>query len=634
MKIMTIHADYIEVEPKQKAIKDAEEAKPEKKRYEEVLVVFSSVEQGDEDASLVAKKTAEEIDKVAKQLKVKNILIYPLVHLTSKPSSPRVALAVLKKTEEEVKAMGYEADHSPFGWYKGYTLKCKGHPLSELSREIKAALDADAGKTAPRAAKAQGAKEEEVVSASLKSEEKMKSRFFILDLEGNLHEIDRFDYGKDGKLEKLAAYETKKVRAYEIEPPHIKLMKEHGLVGYEPGSDPGNFRWHPKGRLMKKILERAITDFCIDYGAMEVETPIMYDFEHPSLRKYLNRFPARQYVVLSDDRKLFLRFAACFGQFLISHDMVMSYKQLPLKMYELTRYSFRREQGGELAGLKRLRAFTMPDMHTLAADMGQAKTEFEKQLEKGLEWNKWLALDELEVAFRAQSAFFNENREWYVSLAKRAGKPVLLELFDERYAYFIAKFEFNFIDAMDKASALTTVQIDVENAETYDISYVDDKGQKQRPLILHASLSGSLERVVYALLEKEAMRIKEGKKGVFPLWLAPTQLRIIPIGEKHLQFAKDLQREAEGRQVRVDVDDSGETLGKKVRGAELEWCPYVAVIGDREMESGKLAVTVRETGEKKEMKFEGLLSEIEKKTEGKPFEPISFGKLTSSRPVI
>ncbi|MFA5076934.1 MAG: threonine--tRNA ligase [Candidatus Micrarchaeia archaeon] len=628
MRIMTVHADYIEVEPKQKAIRDAEDVELEKKRYEEVLVVFTSVEQGDEDVEGVAKNTATEVEKVAKQVKTSNVLIYPLVHLTSKPSAPKVALAVIKKVVELLDGAGYQVESSPFGWYKGYTLKCKGHPLSELSREIKAALAIEAG------VQHAGTQPIQEISASLKSEEKMKSKFHILGLDGKLSEVDAFDYNGHGLLGKFATYETKKVRAYDQEPPHIKLMKEHSLVNYEPGSDPGNFRWLPKGRLIKKLLERAISDYCVGYGAMEVETPIMYDYEHPSLKKYLNRFPARQYVVLSDDKKLFLRFAACFGQFLISHDMVMSYKQLPLKMYELTRYSFRREQAGELAGLKRVRALTMPDMHTMAVSMEQAKKEFENQLEASLSWNEGLGLDELEVGFRAQTDFFNENKEWYVGMAKKVGKPVLLELFQERYAYFITKFEFNFVDAMDKASALSTVQIDVENAETYDISFVDEKGQKQRPLILHASLSGSLERVVYALLEKEAMRMKQGKKANYPLWLAPTQVRLVPIGEKHLAFAIELQKKAAGRRVRVDVDDSGETLGKKIRNAEMEWCPYVAVIGDKEMESGKIAVSVRESGGKKEMGFEELLSEIEKRTEGTPFEPISFGKTVGARPAI
>jgi threonyl-tRNA synthetase len=625
MRIMTIHADYMVVEPKQKAIRDAEEITPEIKRYEEVLVAFTAVEKGDENVLESGKGGADEIAKVAAQVKVKNVLVYPLVHLTSSPSAPKVALQVVKEMVAKLKEAGYDAESSPFGWYKGYTLKCKGHPLSELSRELKfVAAPLPPKDVVPGMAE----------SASLKAEEKVKSRFAILDLDGKVTDVDAYDFKGKDTLGKFATYETKKVRAYETEPPHIRLMKEHSLVGYEPGSDSGNFRWLPKGRQIKKILERAISDYCVGYGAHEVETPLMYDYEHPSLKKYLDRFPARQYVVLSDDKKFFLRFAACFGQFLISHDMVISHKQLPLKMYELTRYSFRREQAGELAGLKRVRALTMPDMHTLALDISQAKVEFASQLGKCMKWNAGLGLDGLEVGFRAQSDFFEENKDWYVSLAKTVGKPILLELFKERYAYFITKFEFNFVDAMDKASALSTVQIDVENADTYDINYIAADGTKKRPLILHASVSGSLERVLYALLENEAMKIKAGRKGMFPLWISPTQLRIIPVGKEHLSYALELQSQFSERRVRVDVDDSGETLGKKIRNAEMEWCPYVAVVGEREVADRTVSVTTRLDGKKRVMRMEELVAEIEELTAGVPFEKICFGKTVQERPII
>jgi threonyl-tRNA synthetase len=633
VRILIVHADYIEVEPKKQAIKDAEELKvkgPE--RFDEVLVVFTAVEDGDEE--VISEKLADEAIKVAEQVKTKNILLYPLVHLTSKPSKPSVARAVIAKAEIVLKEKGYSASHSPFGWYKGYTLKCKGHPLSELSRELHGA---GAATVSPKPG------EVEVVSKSLQQENALKSRFYILDLEGTLHEVDKFDFkskkGDKGQslenLHKLATYETKKVRAYEKEPPHIKIMKEHSLIDYEPGSDSGNFRILPKGRLMKKILERMITDWCVKDGALEVETPIMYDYEHPSLKKYLNRFPARQYVVLSDEKKLFLRFAACFGQFLIAHDMVFSYKHLPLKMFELTRYSFRREQSGELAGLKRLRAFTMPDMHTLAGDMAMAKSEFEKQYDMGLEWNRMMGL-ETEVAFRIQDDFFNENKEWYMRMVKRGGKPILVELFKERYAYFITKFEFNFIDSMDKASALTTVQIDVENADTYDINFVAADGSKIRPLILHASISGSLERVIYAMLEAEAMKMATGKKAMFPTWLSPTQIRIIPVGDKHKAFATETLKSLDSHQVRVDIDDRDEPLGKKIRDAQKDWIPFIAVIGDREMESGKLSVTLRgRDGEtKKELGTDELASIVEKENLGKPFEKLSLPMELSRRPII
>jgi threonyl-tRNA synthetase len=384
---------------------------------------------------------------------------------------------------------------------------------------------------------------------------------------------------------------------------------------------------------MKKLMERAITDWCVNYGALEVETPIMYDYEHPSLKKYLNRFPARQYVVISDEKKLFLRFAACFGQFLIAHDLVFSHRHLPLKLFELTRYSFRREQSGELAGLKRLRAFTMPDMHTFVSTVDMARSEFERQYDMGLEWNRMLNL-QTEVAFRIQEDFLGEHRDWYVSMVRKGGKPILVELFKERYAYFITKFEFNFIDTMDKASALSTVQIDVENADTYDINFVDHDGTKKKPLILHASISGSLERVIYAILEGEAMKMARGAKGMFPQWLAPSQARIIPVGAQHKDHALNLFKRFESRTMRVDVDDRDEPLGKKIRDAQKEWVPFIVVIGDKEMQSGMLSVNIRATDEKKEMSVEELAHVLEAENHGKPFEKLSLPHELSKRPII
>ncbi len=622
MRILAIHADYIEVEPKKQAIKDAEKLKSKgSERFEEVLVVFTAVEEGD-DGNSMPQQLAREAGAIAEQVKTRKILLYPLVHLTSKPSKPSLAKNLIIKAEKLLSEKGYEVDRSPFGWYKGYTLKCKGHPLSELSREIHSPGSVDVKPS-----------EVEEVSKSLRQENELKSRFFIMDIHGKLHDVDSFDYSKYPDLKKLATYETKKVRVYEKEPPHIRIMKEHSLIDYEPGSDPGNLRLLPKGRLVKKILERMVTDWCINDGAMEVETPIMYDFEHPTLKKYLDRFPARQYVVLSEDKKLFLRFAACFGQFLISHDMVMSYKNLPLKMFELTRYSFRREQSGELAGLKRLRAFTMPDMHTMAVDIEQAKQEFEKQYDLSLQWNEEMGL-KTETAFRIQDDFYQEHKDWYHKLVKKGGKPMLVEMFKERYAYFITKFEFNFIDSMDKASALSTVQIDVENADTYDITYVDAEGKKKRPFILHASISGSLERVIYALLEAEALKMAAGKKAMLPVFLSPTQIRIIPVGDKHKDFSLNVLKQIRSRRLRADIDDRDEPLGKKIRDAAKDWIPFIVVAGDKEIESGRLAVTLRKTDEKKQMTIEELGKMVEKENEGKPFERLTLAAELSRRPVL
>ncbi|MCX6776318.1 MAG: threonine--tRNA ligase [Candidatus Micrarchaeota archaeon] len=623
MRLLAIHSDFIEYKPLQKAIPKAEQAELAERRIDECLVIFVSVEKEDEgNPSLIAERTSAEIEDVAGKVHADNLVVYPWVHLTSNPASPDAALSILRDIEEKLREKGrYKVARAPFGYYKQFTIKCKGHPLSELSKEIKVGKDEKA--PAPQ----------QEVSESLKLEEKTKREYFILTTEGELITPDKFDYTGLEDFKSFVKYETEKVRAYEAEPPHIKIMKEHGIAQYEPGSDAGNFRWPPNGRLIKKLLERAISDFCINYGAMEVETPIMYDYEHPALKKYMNRFPARQYSVESDDKKFFLRFAACFGQFLMTHDMVISYKDLPLKMFELTRYSFRREQSGELAGLKRLRAFTMPDMHTLCGNMEEAKQEFDSQYIKCHEWMKMLGLG-FETSFRVQQDFFNENKEWYVNMIKKVGKPVLIELFDMRYAYFITKFEFNFVDSAKKASALSTVQIDVENSETYDLSYTSKEGKKERLLILHTSISGSIERVIYALLESEAEKIANKKVPMLPLWLSPTQVRVVPITDKHVEYANEIAHQLELEDVRLDIDDRQETLEKKIRDAEKEWVPYVLVVGDREMESKKFSVRVRESGERKTLAMEELTVMLRSKLKGKPFEKLSLSRYLSKRPII
>ncbi len=612
MRFIALHSDFIEITPVSKALKTAKDIAKEMKRFEECLVVLTSIEKEDEGTD-ISKKAVKEIKYILNQIKIKNIVLYPWVHLSSKPSSPKEAQRILKEITDLLKKEQYLVENAPFGWYKAFTISCKGHPLSELSREIYADEKI----------------EEE--NESIKQEAKKKSEFYILTPDEKEIKLDDFEFSKYQNLKKFAKYEKSGQRVDDKEPPHIKLMKEHGIADYEPGSDRGNMRFYPNGTLIKHLLEREITKFCVDYGAMEVETPIMYDFEHPALKKYLNRFPARQYNVLSDNKKFFLRFAACFGMFLMNHDMVISYKNLPMRMVEITRYSFRREQRGELSGLKRLRAFTMPDMHTFCKTIDSSKKEFDAQFKKSMDFLKISGIKHYEAAFRVQKDFYAENKEWYMSMVKELGRPVLIEIFDIRYAYFITKFEFNFVDAFSKAAALSTVQIDVENADTYDISYVDSDGTKKRPYILHASLSGAIERIIYALLEQEFMQ-KQGKP-MFPVWLSPTQIRIIPITEEQNEYCFKLLKELEKENIRVDIDDTNESLGKRIRNAEKEWIPYTIVVGEKEIKENILSVNIRNK-DKKQMKKEELVKELKEKTKDRCFMQLNMDKKLSTRPII
>jgi threonyl-tRNA synthetase len=593
------------------------EESAKKGRMEEALCAFIAVEKFDEDdPDAVIAEGAKQVADVAGQVKASRIMIYPYAHLSPNLSTPATAIKILIGMAETLSG-NYEVMRAPFGWYKSFTISCKGHPLSELSRSIKLG-------------------EGEVVSQALKSEAKAVSYWKVLDLSGNLVDIDKFDFQGHDNLQKFANYEITKARAVDKVPPHVELMRRMELVDYEPGSDPGNMRYYPKGRLVKSLLENLVLEKATDMGAMEVETPIMYDMEHPTLKKYLDRFPARQYQIESDKKKLFLRFAACFGQFLMGHDMSISYKSMPLKMFEITRYSFRREQRGELVGIRRLRAFTMPDMHTLTRDMASATEEFRKQYLASISVLKDVGLDleDYEVAIRFTKEFYGENREFIEGLVDIVKKPVLIEMWDERFFYFVLKFEFNFVDTMDKASALSTVQIDVENAERYDISYIDEAGEKQRPILLHCSPSGAIERVMFALLEKAARLSEEGKLPMLQTWLSPTQIRVIPVAERHQARAFEIAGELG---FRTDVDDRDETVGKKIRDAGREWIPYVAVIGDEELESGQMTVTIRadstpKNAAKSRMTVEYLRKRVSAETAGKPWRRLAMSVKLSERP--
>jgi len=427
-------------------------------------------------------------------------------------------------------------------------------------------------------------KKDEVVSEALKAEEKITSNWYILDLEGNLLPLDEFNFKGYRNLRKFSGYEVDKDRTVNQEPPHVTLMKSLELVDYEPASDPGNMRYYPKGRMIKALLEDYVTSKILDYGGMEVETPIMYDMNHPTLAKYLHRFPARQYIIESDDDKYFLRFAACFGQFLMAHDATISYRDLPLRLYELTKYSFRREQRGELVGLRRLRSFTMPDVHAMCATIDSAKEEMLRRYQLVQETLTGIGfdLDDFELGIRLTEDFYNENKDIVNELVKRHGKPALVEMWSERFFYFVLKYELNFIDALGKASALATDQIDVENGERYDIKYMDKDGTEKHPYILHCSPSGAIERDIYGLLEKAHMGMKKGIKASLPLWLAPTQVRLIPVTEDHIEMANEYADELNKYCIRTDVDDRAESVQKKIREAEKQWTPYMIVLGDKE----------------------------------------------------
>lgn len=646
MRILQLHVDYIEYFPVSKEIADAETLTlNEKQRLEDTVVILMSIERGDEESMIV--DIAAEIKDYLEKIKGKSVLLYPYAHLSSNLESPDKAFNLFVKIEKELRQMFNQSDitinRAPFGWTKTLEFKVKGHPMAENSKSFHKKKDIQQTKfNNEREDLLDSCHDIEEndggVSLALKTEKNLKSEWYILDTAGNLIKQNEFKFSKSERnLEDLLNYEILKKRIVDEQPPHVKLMRKLGISDYEPASDSGNMRYYPKGRLLKSLLEQFVTRKVSEYGGLEVETPIMYDSHHPSMESYFNRFPARQYNIKSDQKDLFLRFAACFGQFLMAKDFQLSYKNLPLKLYELTRYSFRREKSGELVGLRRLRAFSMPDCHGFCRDMNQAKSEFLKRFQLSVSVVEEIGLstrDDLEMAIRFTKDFYNENKQYIHNLVKDFGKPVLVEMWDERFFYFTLKWEFNFIDNLGKASALSTDQIDVENSERYGITFVDEDGNKKYPIILHNSPSGAIERVIFALLEKSAKLMRQGKVPYLPLWLMNTQVRIIPIGNEFMPQCNELLAVLKENSIRGDIDDRDETLSKKIREAETEWIHYIVIIGEKEVASNTVSIRERLTKKNYSENVTKLVTLIKDQVKDKPFLPINLQEYLSSRPRI
>jgi threonyl-tRNA synthetase len=644
--MLNLHSDFIEYEPISKEINDAEEnISRAKVHFEDLVVTFIAIER--EDDENIARDAVDEIKKYLDTVKSERLLIYPYAHLSSNLASAKYAYELLKLMERMAKDIKVFVSRAPFGWTKEFNIKVKGHPLAESAKVLTKQENASgviSGKTSSRNNSTINnittlEHDEDQVSSALKAEEKQQSFWYILSPRGELSPMGTYEFKKqEQNLHILANYEMAKKRTVDEVPSHVKLMKKLSIADYEPASDLGNMRFYPKGRLMKSLIEQYVTKKVMEYGGIEVETPIMYDSKHPSMESYFNRFPARQYNIISDNKQLFLRFAACFGQFLMAKDFQISYKHLPLKLYELTRYSFRNEKSGELVGLRRLRAFSMPDCHAICRDLNQAKDEFLKRLELSIGVINELGLsinDDIEMAIRFTEDFYNENKDFINKIVSRFGKPIIVEMWKERFFYFILKWEFNFIDNSHKAAALSTDQIDVENGSRYKIEFVDEDGSRKNPIILHNSPSGAVERIIYALLERAAKISKAGGIASFPLWLAHTQVRIIPVGQQHIDLCEKIARKLSAAQIRTDIDDRDESVAKKIRESETEWIRYTLVIGDKEMESEKFIIRDRE--EKKQRKdviLEDLIKEIKNQTNNMPYLPLNLPKNLSNRPQI
>ena len=615
MRILLIHADRFLYEVRDKAIERPEEFSEDRRKgsMEDVLVVFSTVEKSDElDPKGIAEKASEDVEEVAKMVKTKNVVVYPYAHLSSELASPTAAMQVLSAMDDELSRRGLTVKRSPFGWYKSFEIFCKGHPLSELSRSV----------TLESRRKEEGPAKRE------------KGEYIIAGVDGveqalDLKRVEEAEVFKGEPLMRKFIMNEEVGSIAKEEPTHIRSMRKLELVDYEPASDIGHFRYYPKGVLIKRLLEDFATEMASrDLGCMRIETPSMYRLDMEDIAGQAARFAEKDYRFVADGRRLTMRFAGDFGLFRMMKDAIASYRQLPIRIYELSP-SYRLEKSGECMGLKRLRAFTMPDVHCFCKDLEQALGEYELLLRYYSKLVEAMGIDHV-LVFRAVKDFYLSHRSWFAKLVKSVNKPALIELLSERKHYWLVKQEYQFMDAVGGNAQLCTIQLDVEDSERYGLYYTDADGSRKPYTIIHSSM-GSIERWIYALLEQAETMKRKGSAPMLPLWLSPTQVRILPVSKDQLDYANSVANGLEGGRIRVDVDDREISLAKKIREGEMEWVPYLVVVGKDEQEGGTLTVR-RRTKEVEKRSLDELRKEINALISAKPRASLPLSRLLSGRP--
>lgn len=609
MRLLLLHCDRFEYTVREEAVKNPEplEGMSREGKFENILVAFSTIEKEDEaNPDDVIEKAAESIREVTDKVKTTRVMVYPYAHLSSNLGSRETAIHMLRKIAERLADAGCEVHRSPFGWYKSFSLHCLGHPLSELSRTIR-----------PEQAKAEPAP--------------IETYYKILALDGNLYEPDEYAFKpNEAEFQTLVEKEALKKGLTGGEPKFLEYCKKFGIE-WEPFSDQGHMRYSPEGVMMFDLISEYSWTVvnAAGFPVLQVKGTNMFDLAVPAVKEHAALFGSRLYRIDVENKSFVMRYAACHQQFAAVRTWALSYRHLPFGTFEVAD-SYRLEQSGELLLAFRLRKLHMPDCHVYCRDIAEAKRVTLKLHDKIYDEIGKLERDYVSV-YNITKSFLDENKDYVMELVKREGKPALLNFVPEGIYYWVLNIEYHIIDELDRPREIATFQIDIGNAKRFGISYVDEKSEKQFPVIIHTAVIGSVERYLFTILDHCAKVDKKGSKPSLPLWLSPTQIRLVPVKPEFTEFCKTVASQL-GTTIRADIDDRDETVDKRVREAELNWIPYIAVVGRREKETGMFSVRRRVDGKQYSAQLIALQEEINSSTNGYPQMPLRLPILISTRP--
>lgn len=414
--------------------------------------------------------------------------------------------------------------------------------------------------------------------------------------------------------QQLAEYKRRKEEALKRD--HRKLGKELGLFIFSDSVGPGLPLWTPKGTLIRSLLEDFLKKEQLKRGYLPVVTPHIARVDLFKISGHWQKYKEDMFPMMADDEEsaskeigFVLKPMNCPFHIQIYKSDLRSYRELPMRLAEFGTV-YRYEQSGELGGLTRVRGFTVDDSH-LFVTPEQLDKEFLSVVDLILTVFKSLQLKN----FKARLSFRDPESDKYIgsddawekaeSAIRKAVQTLGMDYFEApgEAAFYGPKLDFIFQDALEREWQLGTVQVDYNLPERFELEYVAEDGNRKRPVMIHRAPFGSLERLIGILIEEYA--------GDFPLWLAPVQIRLLPVSDTQLDYAKEVTAKMQLLGIRAETDTSGERLAKMIRNAETEKIPVMAVVGAKEMESNSLSIRTRAAGDLGVISVEEVVAKLE-----------------------
>ena len=397
--------------------------------------------------------------------------------------------------------------------------------------------------------------------------------------------------------EDLRAYEEQLEEAKKRD--HRKLGKELDLFTFSDLVGPGLPLYTPKGQLMRESVTDLLWNISKKYGYQKVSIPHLAKIDLYETSGHAAKFKDEFFYVdgAQSGDKFVLKPMNCPHHTQIYASKPRSYKELPIRMSEVT-HMYRDEKPGQLVGLSRVRAITIDDAHIFCTPEGikEEATNIVKIIEEfytsfGL-WNKgetfWVSLSvrdpETPEKYLGEDANWDTAEHYLQEVSDELGLDA--KRIEGEAAFYGPKLDFMFTDALGRERQLATIQIDFVMPERFGLEYVDTDGEKKTPVMIHRAIAGSLERFMVIMIEHFA--------GAFPLWLAPEQVRIVPVADVHVPYAQEVLEALRAADLRVTLDDSKESMGKKIRSAKKSKLPYFIVIGDKEVETRSVTLESRD----------------------------------------